>query len=92
MTQRELKEFRRLRWRYLNTGDGKIMGSKRYKDLYLKFWESASCIGGVRRVIYVEYYHDVKSITYISMKLNYSERHVKRIKSDMLRELKMDCT
>lgn len=80
MTRTELSEFRHLRWLYLKTGRGRIMTGDRYKQLYVMFWESAAALDGVQRVIYVEYYHDVKSVTYIAMQLNYSERHVKRIK------------
>lgn len=80
MTRSELSEFRRLRWRYIKSGSGRIIRSRRYKDLYLDFWMSAEELDGIQRVIYVEYYHDARSIVYIAMRLNYSERSVKRIK------------
>lgn len=80
MTRTELSEFRHLRWLYIKTGRGRIMTCERYKELYIRFWETAAGLDGVQRVIYVEYYHDAKSLTYIAMRLNYSERHVKRIK------------
>lgn len=80
MTRSELKEFRRLRWRYIKTGSGWIMKNRRYRDLYLDFWIAAEKLDGVQRVIFVEYYHNVRSIVYIAMQLNYSERTVLRIK------------
>lgn len=80
MTRLELSEFRHLRWLYIKTGRGRIMRDARYKELYLRFWESASELDGVQRVIYTTYYHDARTITYIAMMLNYSERSVKRIK------------
>ncbi|MBQ3178214.1 MAG: hypothetical protein IJB52_10370 [Clostridia bacterium] len=81
MTRNELKEFRRLRWKYIKTGSGWIMRSRRYRDLYLDFWIDAEKLDGVQRVIFVEYYHNARSIVYIAMQLNYSERTVLRIKS-----------
>ena len=81
MTRNELNEFRRLRWRYIKTGSGRIMRSRRYKDLYLDFRMASEGLDGVQRVIFVEYYHNARSIVYIAMQLNYSERSVKRIKS-----------
>ena len=81
MTRNELKEFRRLRWKYIKTGGRWIMRSRRYRDLYLDFLISAEKLDGVQRVIFVEYYHNARSIVYISMQLNYSERTVLRIKS-----------
>ena len=81
MTRNELNEFRRLRWKYIKTGSGRIMRSRRYRDLYLDFWMAAEGLDGVQRVIFVEYYHNARSIVYIAMQLNYSERNVKWIKS-----------
>ena len=80
MTRTELNEFRRLRWRYIKTGSRRIIQRGIYKSLYMDFWMSAQELSGIQRVIYVDYYHDVRSITYIAMKLNYSERTVKRQK------------
>ena len=80
MTRAELIEFRRLRWRCIKAGTGRIARSRRYKDLYLDFWMSAEELDGIQREIYVAYYHDARSIVYIAMRLNYSERSVKRIK------------
>jgi hypothetical protein len=80
MTRTELGEFRRLRWRYLKTGSGRILRSGLYNQLYMNFWTAAERLNGIQRVIYIYYYNDVRSITYIAMHLNYSERSVKRIK------------
>ena len=54
MTRNELKEFRRMRWKYIKTGSGWIMRSRRYRDLYLDLWIAAEKLDGVQRVIFVE--------------------------------------
>ena len=80
MTRMDLGEFRRIRWKYIKTGSGWMLKNARYRELYLDFWAACEELDGIQRVVFVEYYNDARSITYIAMKLNYCERTVKRIK------------
>lgn len=86
MTRAELREYRRMRWVRLN---GRRVRYKKeregwYDQAQKGFEQMADLLSGDQRLVFVEYYHNVRSIVAISNIMHYSERTVSRIKCKAL--------
>lgn len=91
MNRAELNEFRHLRWKYLRNGNRRILYQRRYAELLEKFQKSANGLSERQKEILYMYYFAVHSIVYIAMRLNYSERTVKRHKRMIIKKIEGEC-
>lgn len=86
MTRTELRDYRRYRWVRLNRRRGRYNCRKEgwYEQAEAEFRALADMLSGDQRTVFVEYYHNVRSILAIGNQLHYSERTVSRIKRKAL--------
>lgn len=82
MTRTDLRDYRRMRWVRLNRRRGRYKTRKEgwYEQAEKEFRTLADMLSGDQRTVFVEYYHNVRSIVAIGTMLHYSERTVSRIK------------
>ena len=90
MNRTELKEFRHLRWKYLRYGNRRILYQRRYAELWEKFQKAANGLSERQKEILYLYYYAVRSIVFIAMRLNYSERSIKRLKHQIILQVESE--
>ena len=90
MNRAELNEFRHLRWKYLRNGNRRILYQRRYVELLEKFQKATNGLPERQKEVLYMYYFAVHSIVYIAMRLNYSERSIKRLKHKIILQVESE--